>query len=422
MDREMIDIYSDYLITNFGQATTSLSNVLNGELSHDSITRSLADRELTSKDYWQYVKPTIREIQDENANLFLAPYQHLTGLDRSIDDLIVEKPHSEESGVIGYYFDHTKGRSVKGINIVDAAYIAPTARVPLDFVVVKKLGYKVDLQGKPFRQQTKTKHEILEDILRFAVHNDVPFLLVRQHLAGYSGFKTVLFDVWYGSADNMRLVKLDLGKEFITPLKGNRKVKLLETAGSTLQAVESLELEEGKPYLARLEGVPFDVSIVKLVFLLTRQHLAGCSRFKHENGHQGLLFLCASETGLTGEEIRLGYQKRAIQARQVLMWGQEWSVEEQHKSGKRPKPVRCWCGAKKQNTGLGSSPASLVVARVNHVFCSFVGVLKLECLKLKTGLNHFALKAKLRLKAVQAAWDELNRLRAVHSGFIVRSA
>ncbi len=82
MNREMIDIYSDYLITNFGQATaTSLSNVLNGELSHDSITRALADRELTSKDYWQYVKPTIREIQDENASL-------------SVDDVIVEKPHS----------------------------------------------------------------------------------------------------------------------------------------------------------------------------------------------------------------------------------------------------------------------------------------------------------------------------------------
>jgi hypothetical protein len=137
--------------------------------------------------------------------------------------------------------------------------------------------------------------------------------------------------------------------------------------------------------------------------------LAGCSRFKHENGHQGVLFLCASETGLTGEEIRLGYQKRATQARQVLVWGQEWPVEEQHKSGK-------------QNTGLGSSPASLVAARVNHVFCSFVGVLKLECLKLKTGLNHFALKAKLRLKAVQAARDELNRLRAVHSSLIVQLA
>jgi DDE superfamily endonuclease len=222
MDRKMIDIYSDYLITNFGQATaTSLSNVLNGELSHDSITRSLADRELTSQDYWRQVKPTIREIQDENAII-------------SIDDMIAEKPYSEESGVIAYYFDHTQGRAVKGINIVDAIYVAPKARVPLDFVVVKKLGYKVDLKGNPFRQQTQTKNEILEDILRLAVQNGVPF-------------KTVLFDVWYGSADNMRLVKMDLNKEFITPLKENRKIKLLETTGSTLQAVGSLELEEGKP-------------------------------------------------------------------------------------------------------------------------------------------------------------------------------
>ncbi len=170
--------------------------------------------------------------------------------------------------------------------------------------MVKKLEYKVDLQGKPFRQQTQTKHEILEEVLRFAVNNEVPF-------------KTVLFDVWYGSADNMRLVKLDLNKEFITPLKGNRRVKLLERAGSSLQAVESLELVEGKPYLARLEGVPFDVSVVKLVFLLTRQHLAGCSRFRNEDGHQGVLFLCTSETGLGGEGIRLGYQRRATQAIQA---------------------------------------------------------------------------------------------------------
>ncbi len=40
----------------------------------------------------------------------------------------------------------------------------------------------------------------------------------------------------------------------------------------------------------------------------------------------------------------------------------------------------------------------------------------------ETGLNHFALKAKLRLKAVQAAWDELDRFRDVYSDLIVKSA
>ncbi len=242
------------------------------------------------------------------------------------------------------------------------------------------------------RPQTKTKHEILEGMLRFAVQNEVPF-------------KRVLFDVWYGSADNMRLVKLDLEKEFITPIKENRKIKLLERAGSSLQAVSTLELEEGKPYLARLEGVPFDVIVVKLVFKHEKRPCPKRPRplgarmwsrqvhFMVKNGIEGVLFLCSSETGLTGENLRLGYHKRATMP-EGAFYGQEWSVEEQHKSGKRPKPVRCCFRVKKQNTGLGASPASLVTSRVNHVFCSYVGVLKLECLKLSTGLNHFALKAK----------------------------
>ena len=226
-----------------------------------------------------------------------------------------------ENGVIAYFYDHTSGQTVKAMNIVDVSYVTPTARVPLDFEVVKKLEYQVDLQGKPSRAQVKTKHEMLEGMLRFAVQNEVLF-------------SWVVFDLWYGSAENMRFVKLDLGKQFITTLKGNRKIKLLEQAGAHLQAVESLELQEGKAYQARLEGVPFDVVVVKLVF-------------KHEGSHDAVQFLCSSATGLTGEEVRLGYQKR-------------WPVEEQHKSGK-------------QNASLGASPASLVTSRVNHVFCSFVG-------------------------------------------------
>jgi hypothetical protein len=53
-------------------------------------------------------------------------------------------------------------------------------------------------------------------------------------------------------------------------------------------------------------------------------------------------------------------------------------------------------------------------------FCLFMRVLKLECLKLKTGLNHLSSKAKLCLKVVQAARGELNRLRAVHSSLVVQ--
>ena len=44
--------------------------------------------------------------------------------------------------------------------------------------------------------------------------------------------------------------------------------------------------------------------------------------------------------------------------------------------------------------------------------CFVVAVTKLEALKIRTKLNHFALRAKLYLKATRIAFDELRVLRA----------
>jgi hypothetical protein len=47
----MLDLYSDYLISAFGQTTaTGLSALLNGEISHDSVQRFLAEERKTSAD------------------------------------------------------------------------------------------------------------------------------------------------------------------------------------------------------------------------------------------------------------------------------------------------------------------------------------------------------------------------------------
>jgi hypothetical protein len=43
---KLLDVYSDYLISAFGQTTaTGLSALLNGEISHDQMQRSLAGEE-----------------------------------------------------------------------------------------------------------------------------------------------------------------------------------------------------------------------------------------------------------------------------------------------------------------------------------------------------------------------------------------
>ncbi len=78
--KEMLDIYSDYLLASFSQTlATTLSRLMNGEISHDQVTRYLSQEQKTSKDLWLIVKPFIRQIESGEGVLL-------------IDDPIEEKP------------------------------------------------------------------------------------------------------------------------------------------------------------------------------------------------------------------------------------------------------------------------------------------------------------------------------------------
>ena len=69
---KILDLYSDYLISAFGQTTaTGLSALLNGEISHDSVQRFLADERKTSADLWRVVKPYVREIESPEGVLIV---------------------------------------------------------------------------------------------------------------------------------------------------------------------------------------------------------------------------------------------------------------------------------------------------------------------------------------------------------------
>jgi len=79
-DNELLDLYSDYLISAFGQTTaTGLATLLDGQISHDRVQRFLAGTKRTSSDLWQTVKPHVRAIQHQDGVLIL-------------DDSIAEKP------------------------------------------------------------------------------------------------------------------------------------------------------------------------------------------------------------------------------------------------------------------------------------------------------------------------------------------
>ena len=85
----------------------------------------MSENDFSSKRLWKIVKPTIREIETEDAI-------------EALDNTIEEKPYTEENEIVGWYHDHSKGRSVKGINLISSLYINDKGKIPLNFMIVKK--------------------------------------------------------------------------------------------------------------------------------------------------------------------------------------------------------------------------------------------------------------------------------------------
>jgi hypothetical protein len=348
-DTNLLDLYSDYLISSFGQTTaTGLSALLNGEISHDSVQRSLASERKTSADLWRTVKPHVREIESEDGVII-------------VDDSIAEKPYTDENEIICWHYDHSQQRNVKGINFVTCLYYNRNVSLPIGFELVYKTERYTDPKdGKEKRRSSRTKNEMYRDLVQQAVKNQILF-------------KYVLNDIWFASAENMNFVKITLKKDFVMPLKANRKVALSLSAKQQgrYQRVDTLELEPMRPVTVYLEGVEFPLLLVKQLFT-------------NDDGSTGILYLVTSDTTLDGNGIATIYQKR-------------WNVEPYHKS-------------LKQNASLEKSPTQTVTTQTNHLFAALCGYIKLELLKGDTKLNHFALKSKLYLQALQSAFAALREL------------
>ena len=109
----------------------SLSYLLDGNLSHDKISRLLSGNDFGSKDLWHHVKPPVRSHETEEA----CPV---------FDDTIISKPYMDENDIISWRWDHSKGRNEKGINLLTAFYHSQpldsgeALRIPVSYECVKK--------------------------------------------------------------------------------------------------------------------------------------------------------------------------------------------------------------------------------------------------------------------------------------------
>lgn len=352
MNYKLLDLYSDYLLSSFGQTTaTGLAKMLEGEVSHDQVTRMLSSEKLTAKKWWQLVKPHVRRMERADGVI-------------SVDDSIVEKPYTDENEIICWHYDHAKGQTVKGINFITALYEAGDVTLPVSFELVAKKETYVDKKtGKEKRRSTETKNERYRRMLKATVTNQIPFLYV-------------LNDLWFASAENMRFVKLDLKKEFIMALKSNRKVALSEgdKAEGKYQRIDKLTLAEGTTCLIYLEGIGFPLQLLRQVFT-------------NEDGSTGVRYLVTSDVDLDANQMETIYQRR-------------WKVEEYHRS-------------LKQNAALAKSPTRTETTQTNHFVAALWSFVKIELLKVRTKKNHYQLKSSLYLSALRSAFEHLQQLEPV---------
>jgi DDE superfamily endonuclease len=363
-DRAILDLYSDYLISSFGRTTaTGLSGLLSGTVSHDRVSRFMATEPLSSPELWRLVKPLLRQVEGEDGVIVA-------------DDSILEKPYCDESALVCWHWDHSKNRSVKGINLVSLLYHSPKSEgvcLPVAFELVTKEDQVTDPKtGHMKRKARVTKNELYRKMLKTCVDNRI-------------SFRYVVNDTWYSSAENMRYVKLDLQRNFVMALKSNRNVALSEAdkakghyvALSELNLVSSIKIDHritvSPTVSVWLEGVPFPLLLCRQVFT-------------NEDGSEGIVYLLTSDTSLTATDIPAIYHRR-------------WKVEEYHKSVK-------------SNAGAEKSPARTIRSQTNHIFSSLYAYVKLETMRLHTHKNHFAMKAQLYAQALRAAFEQLQSLAA----------
>jgi hypothetical protein len=294
-NKQIFELYIDYLVNSFSYTTASgLSTLLDGDISHDQITRFLSHKQFSSADLWKNVRNDVREIKSNTGVLIF-------------DDTVQKKYHSSENALINWHFDYTVGYSVKGINLLNCIYHSNEVSLPVPFKLITKPIEYSDFASNKFKKKSyTTKNEDLIGILKACKKNQL-----KCHY--------VLVNSWFSSTDNMKFIGDKMKKYFILALKSNHLVALSKKdklQGSFVR-IDSLDWSDA-PICGWVKGMDFPI-------ILYRQ------TFKNKDGSKGILYLISNDIELDKESIETIYQKR-------------WKVEVFHKNIK-------------SNTGLAKSSA-----------------------------------------------------------------
>ena len=220
--------YVEYLIsTPINYTCSNLADHLDS-VSHDAVTDYLARERHTARQVWELAQPLI----DDSPGAFLI-----------IDDSVHAKRYARKIDLVKRQYSGNEHGVVAGIGVVNLVHSNGTQA---DFYPIDYRIYAPDADGK-------TKNAHFRDMFLAA--------LTDKQLQA----RGVLFDSWYASADNLKLVHR-ANRIFYTTLKANRLVSLDKDAGYIhLEAIEWTPKRLQHGVVVRLQKVPFAVRLFKLV-------------------------------------------------------------------------------------------------------------------------------------------------------------
>jgi len=219
--------YVEYIIATFGNYTcTNLANHLKGDqaVSHDAINDFLRREKLTPRGLWDVAQTLISD----------GPSAYLL-----FDDSVQDKRYATNMNLVYRQWSGAVHDVVKGIGVVNLVHSSGPDQefYPIDYRIYDPKG------------DGKTKQDHFRDMLLTAI--------TSKKLQA----RIILFDNWYASAENLKLIHR-LDRYFITTVKSNRKVSISEEAGYVhLEELpwDATSIQYGM--LVKLKELPFKVRL-----------------------------------------------------------------------------------------------------------------------------------------------------------------
>jgi hypothetical protein len=220
--------YVDYLLATPANYTcTNLADHLD-TVSHDAVSDYLKRERHTARTLWELARSLIDDVWEA----FLI-----------FDDSGQDKRYSQKRDLVKRQYRGAGHGLVRGIGVVN---LVQSTGKDGDF-------YPIDYRIYAPENDGKTKNDPFQEMLIAAVADKQ----LQAH--------TILFDTWYASAENLKVIHR-LGRVFFTTVKSNRRVSVSKEAGYIgWEDVDWTPERLASGVVVRLQKVPFPVRLFKLV-------------------------------------------------------------------------------------------------------------------------------------------------------------